>query len=119
VLYDDDVTSFHKYYKAVCDRHGPNLYGEYKAWCDKYFYLPMRSEHRGTGGIFFDDLQSLEGGKDALQFVKGVADGFMPSYLPIVKKRKDTKATEKQREWMLVRRGRYLEFNRKLATGTS
>lgn len=77
--------------------------------CDEYFYLPARAEHRGTGGIFFDDMPATE--DYALPFVKSVADAWMPSWLPIVEKRRQQPFSEKQRQWQLLRRGRYLEFN--------
>lgn len=76
--------------------------------CDAYFYLPARSEHRGTGGIFFDDVPAT---LNTLNFVKDVAKGWMPSWLPIVQSNKDKKYTHKQKQWQCLRRGRYLEFN--------
>jgi coproporphyrinogen III oxidase len=56
-LYEEDARDFHKFWRCVCERHSPDLYPEYKAWCDHYFYIPARKEHRGVGGIFFDDLE--------------------------------------------------------------
>ena len=79
-----------------------------KKACDDYFYLPARSEHRGTGGIFFDDMDMDQA---SLVFVQGVTDTWMPSWLPIVKNRQDIPVTDQQRQWQLLRRGRYLEFN--------
>jgi coproporphyrinogen III oxidase len=199
-LFEEDACDFHAFYKALCDRHDSSLYPEYKALCDKYFYIPARKEHRGLGGIFFDDLShisgngipaegngiSAEGGgspekkngypektdKDgstgggisqpridhpstdelnsrnpenvgrresgasgdsetsplernscevsgsdragferAWRFVKEVAEGFMPSYLPIAARGRFRVWGDKERRWQLLRRGRYLEFN--------
>ena len=110
-LYDEDAEAFHAFYKEVCDKHDPTAYGRFKQWCDDYFFIPARQEHRGVGGIFFDDLIELHAGGDPLPLVKEVGEGFMPSYLPIAEKRRDLPFSEAQRQWQLVRRGRYLEFN--------
>jgi coproporphyrinogen III oxidase len=112
-LCDEDIRFFHEKMKATCDVHNNSNdveinYEEMKEECDRYFYLPARSEHRGTGGIFFDDLHATLASQE---FVQAVADSWMPSWLPIVKKRKGMEYTEKQRQWQLLRRGRYLEFN--------
>lgn len=79
--------------------------------CDDYFFLPARGEHRGVGGIFFDDLVALPSGATALPLVRDVGEGFMPSYLPIARRRQAAPFTAEQRDWQLLRRGRYLEFN--------
>ena len=79
-----------------------------KQACDDYFYLPARSEHRGVGGIFFDDMPSSE---QTLSFVSDVVDSWMPSWFPIIEKRRHLEYTSQQRQWQLLRRGRYLEFN--------
>ena len=98
----------------MCDNHFPSnnahdlSYQQMKQNCDEYFYLPARSEHRGTGGIFFDDLNATPA---TFQFVKDVAEGWMPSWLPIVQCNKDKEYTEQQKQWQCLRRGRYLEFN--------
>ena len=90
-------------------------YEKLKDMCDDYFYLPARSEHRGTGGIFFDDMAMTS---TSLAFVKGVAITWMPSWLPIVAKRQRLPYTDQQRRWQLLRRGRYLEFNLLYDRGT-
>lgn len=119
-LFEEDAEFFHEYYKAVCDRYDPTLYQQSKAACDAYFYIPARKEHRGIGGIFFDDLENFQQYEDSgllasrsavFSFVKDVAEGFMPSYLPIAQKRRHLSYGEEQRQWQLLRRGRYLEFN--------
>ena len=117
-LFDDDVSEFHGLYKDLCDSHFPPSaggelsesfsYRKMKESCDTYFYLPARSEHRGTGGIFFDDMPTTAG---TLEFVKGVADSWTLSWFPIVERRRREEFDEKQKQWQLLRRGRYLEFN--------
>lgn len=110
-LYDDDISFFHGLYRDLCDEQENDeifSYPDMKKGCDDYFYLPARSEHRGTGGIFFDDMVMDD---KSLAFVQGVTDTWMPSWLPIVKKRQEIPVTERQRQWQLLRRGRYLEFN--------
>lgn len=74
----------------------------------RYFYIPARKEHRGLGGLFFDDLSSADASYDVEQFTKDVGDGILPSWLSIVERRRDIKFTEEQRNWQLLRRGRYL-----------
>lgn len=109
----DDVVSWHQIARQAVGEH----YGEFKAACDEYFYLPHRQETRGVGGIFFDDWS--EGGFDAsFQLVKSVGDSFLPAYLPILSKRKDEKFSKAQRDFQLYRRGRYAEFNLAIDRGT-
>lgn len=108
-LFDEDATFFHNVYRDLCHNNTEQFsYPTLKAMCDDYFYLPARSEHRGTGGIFFDDMQASS---EALEFVKGVANSWMPSWFPIVERRRNLSYTQKQKQWQLLRRGRYLEFN--------
>jgi len=109
----DDIMGFHKDYKSLCDSHlnssMPGFsYQSMKQACDDYFFLPARQEHRGTGGIFFDDLPVSP---QSTEFVKGVADTWMPSWFPIVRKHMGQSYTDQQKSWQLLRRGRYLEFN--------
>ena len=111
-LFEDDIRDFHRMYRGVCNHDQLAIagfsYQSMKEACDDYFYLPARSEHRGTGGIFFDDLEATP---YSSQFVEAVVDTWMPSWLPIIEKRRNMKYTDKQRQWQLLRRGRYLEFN--------
>jgi len=114
-LIDQDVIDFHTHLKKMCDDAFPtddnqfNLsYRQMKQSCDEYFYLPARSEHRGTGGIFFDDLPATQ---STCAFVKNVAKGWMPSWLPIVEKNGKREYNEEEKHWQCLRRGRYLEFN--------
>jgi coproporphyrinogen III oxidase len=118
-LYDEDISFFHGMYRDLCqesqkvceneDDAALFSYPILKELCDDYFYLPARSEHRGTGGIFFDDMPASTPG--VVEFVQNVANAWMPSWLPIVEKRRRMKFTDKQKQWQMLRRGRYLEFN--------
>ena len=112
-LFDEDATHFHSTCKNVCDEHHPDFYSTYKKKCDEYFWNAHRNEARGIGGLFFDyckitDTMSIE---DWYNFVTGVGNSFLDSYVPIVLKRKDADFTQKQRDWQEIRRGRYVEFN--------
>ena len=94
-----------------------SVYPRYKQWCDEYFYLKHRDETRGVGGLFFDDLN--EGGFErCFAFTRDVGEGFLAAYLPIVERRKDTPYGEREREFQLYRRGRYVEFNLVYDRGT-
>lgn len=110
-LFDDDIIAFHTFWKSLCDRHDSRLYPEFKEWCDRYFYIPARKEHRGVGGIFFDDLDAATENYDVENFVMDVANGIAPSWIPIVDHQRGKSFTDEQRQWQLLRRGRYLEFN--------
>jgi len=108
--FDEDAVHWHTTAKKACLPFGEKVYSQYKKWCDDYFYLEHRNEQRGIGGLFFDDLN--EGGFDrCFEFMKSVGDHFSEAYLPIVIKRKDTSYGEKERNFQLYRRGRYVEFN--------
>lgn len=111
-LFEDDISDFHRMYRDLCNQYTESIpgcsYETMKKACDDYFYLPARSEHRGTGGIFFDDL---EADPYSSQFVEAVVDTWLPSWLPIVARHRNSKYSDKQRQWQLLRRGRYLEFN--------
>jgi coproporphyrinogen III oxidase len=105
----DDVLHFHRTWKTVCDRHDATFHPRFKKWCDEYFYLPHRGETRGVGGIFFDYLQR-DPERD-LAFVKDAAGSFLDAYLPIVRRRRHLPWGERERQFQLLRRGRYVEFN--------
>jgi coproporphyrinogen III oxidase len=108
--FEEDAVHWHKTAKKACLPFGEKVYSKYKKWCDDYFYLEHRDEQRGIGGLFFDDLN--EGGFDrCFEFMKSVGNHFSEAYLPIVIKRKDTPYGEKERNFQLYRRGRYVEFN--------
>jgi len=108
--FDEDAIHWHTTAKKACLPFGKKVYSKYKKYCDDYFYLEHRNEQRGIGGLFFDDLN--EGGFDrCFEFIKSVGDHFTDAYLPIVIKRKDAPYGEKERNFQLYRRGRYVEFN--------
>ncbi len=106
----DDVLHWHRMARQACSGFGDEVYGRYKKWCDEYFFLKHRNETRGVGGLFFDDLN--EWGFDrCFEFTQTVGEQFLPAYLPIVDARKNHPFGERQREFQLYRRGRYVEFN--------
>ncbi len=105
-----DAADFHAAFKTACDRHDPAYYPEYKAWCDRYFFLPHRNEPRGAGGIFFDRLDTGSPARD-FAFVRDVGEAFLQAYPAIVRRRMDEAWTAAEREHQLIRRGRYVEFN--------
>ncbi|KAK6985610.1 oxygen-dependent coproporphyrinogen-III oxidase [Biomphalaria glabrata] len=109
-LDESDAVSFHKALKKACDPHGKHLYPKYKKWCDDYFNITHRGERRGVGGIFFDDVDEPTPEK-CFEFVKSCGDSVVPSYVPIVQKNKKKSYTYDERQWQLLRRGRYVEFN--------
>jgi coproporphyrinogen III oxidase len=113
----EDIQSWHRVARDVCSPFGEDVYPRYKDWCDRYFYLKHRQETRGVGGLFFDDLN--EGGfEHCFGFLRAVGDSYLDAYLPIVKRRKSQPWTERQREFQLYRRGRYVEFNLVFDRGT-
>jgi coproporphyrinogen III oxidase len=113
----EDVVHFHRSWKAACDRHGGVAdHRAMKEECDRYFFLPHRGEARGVGGIFFD---YLGGDMEAVfAFVRDAGDHFLDSYVPIAERRKDEPYGDREREWQLFRRGRYVEFNLLYDRGT-
>ncbi|QPG73492.1 Coproporphyrinogen-III oxidase [Brettanomyces nanus] len=116
-LYPEDAKMFHAKHKAALDPFGKDLYPKFKEWCDKYFWIDHRSEARGIGGIFFDDFDELPA-QECLKMCESCFDAFIPSYVPIIEKRKDIKYTPEEKQWQQVRRGRYVEFNLVYDRGT-
>jgi coproporphyrinogen III oxidase len=114
---EDDMKHFHGTYKEVCDKHDPNYYSEFKAWADRYFVIQHRNETRGLGGIFFDD-QNDRDPNTIFEFSKEALNSVVKAYGPIVEKHKNDEYTQKQKEWQLMRRGRYVEFNLVYDRGT-
>jgi coproporphyrinogen III oxidase len=108
--FEEDAVHWHRTAKAACDPHGPALYPKFKQWCDDYFFIRHRGEPRGIGGLFFDDFNA-PGFIEAFKFLRSVGDAFVPAYLPIVARRKATPFGERERDFQLYRRGRYVEFN--------
>jgi coproporphyrinogen III oxidase len=115
--FDEDTAEFHAALRAACDGYRADAYSEYKAWCDRYFYLPHRHEPRGVGGIFFDDLAG--GDRDAdFAFVRSVGEAVLGVFPRLVARRKDNPYDEAARERLLLKRGRYVEFNLVYDRGT-
>ena len=106
----DDVVHWHQQAKASCDPFGDDLYARYKKWCDEYFYLKHRGETRGVGGLFFDDVNEA-GFDDSFAFLQSVGNNFIAAYRPIVERRRDHPYGDRQKQFQLYRRGRYVEFN--------
>ena len=115
--FEEDCVHWHKTAKAACEPFGADYYPRFKKWCDEYFLLKHRNEPRGIGGLFFDDLNE-NGFNHCFGFLKSVGDHYVPAYLPIVQKRKATPYGERERDFQLYRRGRYVEFNLVYDRGT-
>lgn len=115
--FEEDAVHWHRTAKDACAPFGEHIYPRFKKWCDEYFYLKHRNEARGIGGLFFDDFNA--GGFDnAFAFIRAVGDSYLRAYLPILQKRKDTPYGERERNFQLYRRGRYVEFNLVYDRGT-
>ena len=108
--HDEDAVHFHQTCKDALEPFGPALYPRFKTWCDQYFCNKHRNEQRGVGGVFFDDFAEL-GMVRSFEMLQSVGDAFLKAYLPIVHRRKDMPWTERERDFQLYRRGRYVEFN--------
>jgi coproporphyrinogen III oxidase len=113
----EDCVSWHRVAAEACAPFGEEVYPRYKAWCDEYFYLPHRNEPRGVGGLFFDDLNSWDF-DTSFAFLRAVGDSFIPAYRPIVQRRKNDEYCDRERQFQLYRRGRYVEFNLVFDRGT-
>ncbi len=112
----EDAIHFHQTLKDACDKHDADYYSRFKAWCDEYFFIKHRNETRGIGGIFFDYLQ--DDTEKIFAFVKAAGEAFLPAYVPIVAKRRNHEYGERERNFQLIRRGRYAEFNLVYDRGT-
>jgi len=108
--FEEDAVHWHSVASNACAPFGEGVYAKYKKWCDDYFYLPHRDEQRGIGGLFFDDLND-DGFDNSFAFMKSVGNHFIDAYLPILQRRKDMAYSPEHRDWQLLRRGRYVEFN--------
>lgn len=119
-LYSDDAIHFHRTLKTVCDSYDSSYYARFKKECDSYFYLPHRQETRGVGGLFFDYMarEDSEQLNDAYRFASDLSRSFVPSYVPIAERRREEPWGDKEREFQLIRRGRYVEFNLLYDRGT-
>jgi len=128
--YLDDAIHFHRTLKTACDEFDDTFYSRFKKWCDEYFFLKHRNETRGVGGIFFDyltgktidgDVKTIDdsqGIEFIFEFVERAGKSFLPAYVPIVEKRRTESYGESEREFQLIRRGRYVEFNLVYDRGT-
>lgn len=117
---EEDAKFFHAALKQSCDKHNPNYYKEYKKWADDYFFIKHRNETRGVGGIFFDKLtETKDVTKEQLfEFVKEIGNTFATTYTKLMNKNKSLSFTEANKQWQLLRRGRYVEFNLIYDAGT-
>ncbi|BAQ64858.1 oxygen-dependent coproporphyrinogen oxidase [Geminocystis sp. NIES-3709] len=139
----EDAKHFHSTFKQTCDRHNPEYYPVFKRWCDEYFYLKHRNETRGIGGLFFDyqdgtgvlykgshkdksaavysnslPPQNHRTWEDLFSFIQDCGRTFLPAYVPIAEKRHDMEYSDRERQFQLYRRGRYVEFNLVYDRGT-
>lgn len=113
----DDAIAWHEAAQAACAPYGDDVYPRYKQWCDDYFHIAHRGENRGIGGLFFDDLNQF-GFDRSFAFVRAVGQAFIDAYAPIVERRRHTPYGERERNFQLYRRGRYVEFNLVYDRGT-
>lgn len=113
----EDVQHWHQVSRDLCQPFGDETYPEFKSWCDRYFFLKHRNETRGVGGLFFDDLNRWPFA-DCFAFMQAVGRGYLDAYLPIIERRKVLPYCEREREFQLYRRGRYVEFNLVYDRGT-
>ncbi|MGB2246711.1 MAG: oxygen-dependent coproporphyrinogen oxidase [Alcanivorax sediminis] len=115
--FEEDVVGWHQTAKAACDPFGAEIYPEFKHWCDDYFHLKHRDEPRGVGGLFFDDLNRFDF-DTSFALMRSIGDAYIEAYRPIMARRKDHEYGERERDFQLYRRGRYVEFNLVYDRGT-
>jgi coproporphyrinogen III oxidase len=115
--FEEDCMHWHRTARDACTPFGEEVYARFKKWCDEYFFLKHRNEPRGIGGLFFDDLNAW-GFERCFEFVRAIGDSYISAYLPILRRRKNTPCGEREREFQLYRRGRYVEFNLVYDRGT-
>ena len=108
--FEEDAVHWHRTARAACQPFGNSVYTDYKKWCDEYFFLKHRNEPRGIGGLFFDDLNAW-GFTRCFEFIQSIGNHYIPAYRPIVARRKDLQFGDRERDFQLYRRGRYVEFN--------
>jgi len=113
----EDCIHWHRTAKNACDPYGADHYNKFKKWCDEYFYLKHRDEPRGIGGLFFDDYNEQDF-EHSFAFTQSVGNSFLQAYEPILEKRNDTPYGDRERQFQLYRRGRYVEFNLVFDRGT-
>jgi len=115
--FEEDCAHWHRTARTACEPYGAAVYPRFKKWCDEYFFLKHRNEPRGIGGLFFDDFNE-KNFEHAFGFMQSVGDHYLSAYLPIVQQRKTTPFGERERDFQLYRRGRYVEFNLVYDRGT-
>jgi coproporphyrinogen III oxidase len=115
-LFEEDARHFHQTLKGACDRHDPAFYPLFKQRCDEYFIIKHRGEARGIGGVFFDYLR--EDKEKTLMFIQDFGQAFTNAYVPIVRRRMNEPWGQREKQWQLIRRGRYVEFNLVYDRGT-
>ncbi|MDQ3049098.1 MAG: oxygen-dependent coproporphyrinogen oxidase [Bacteroidota bacterium] len=117
---EEDAEFFHSALKKSCDKHNKDYYKKFKEWADDYFYIPHRKETRGVGGIFFDKLSEKENNDKSkiFEFVKEIGSTFAPVYTSLMRKNKILPFTKEHKDWQMLRRGRYVEFNLVYDKGT-
>jgi coproporphyrinogen III oxidase len=115
--FEEDAVHFHRTCRDALTPFGEDKYPRFKTWCDEYFYLKHRDEQRGVGGVFFDDFSEL-GAERSFEMLQSVGDAFLDAYLPIVQRRQGMAYTQRERDFQLYRRGRYVEFNLVFDRGT-
>ncbi len=115
--FEEDAVHWHATAKRACDPFGETVYAEHKRWCDDYFHIRHRGERRGIGGLFFDDLNAWPF-EQCFAYMRSVGDAYLEAYTPIVERRKDHPYGERERDFQLYRRGRYVEFNLVYDRGT-
>lgn len=118
ILYPEDCKEFHLKHKEVLDKYDSSLYGKWKKWCDDYFWITHRNENRGIGGIFFDDFNNGWEPERVVSMIDELFDAWILAYTSIIKRRKGLSYTEEEKNWQLIRRGRYVEFNLVYDRGT-
>ena len=118
IPYEEDIIDWHNSAKQLLNQYGPNFYKDFSENCNNYFNIPHRNERRGVGGIFFDDLKDFSSIEQGLSFLKEISDTYIISYLSIINNRKESSYDEIQKEFQLLRRGRYVEFNLLYDRGT-
>jgi coproporphyrinogen III oxidase len=115
--FEEDCIHWHQTANDACAPFGAEIYPRFKKWCDEYFYLKHRNETRGIGGLFFDDLNEWDF-DTSFKYMQSVGNSFINAYRPILNKRKNLPYSERQRDFQLYRRGRYVEFNLVFDRGT-
>ncbi|HHR5880539.1 TPA: oxygen-dependent coproporphyrinogen oxidase [Providencia alcalifaciens] len=108
--FEEDAVHWHTVANELCTPYGTEVYPKFKQWCDDYFFLKHRNEPRGIGGLFYDDLNQWDF-ESCFAFTQDIGNGFLQAYVPIVEKRRDIPWGERERQFQLYRRGRYVEFN--------